>query len=159
MQHPVHTHTLWNAVWTHTFALAFYIKKNKHKMWNFCYNKTFKKNLPEYFHNKSIHYWVILEQDMLTYITYIYHDKMATGSLCVLSLLIVLTYRSYKHFKQIKKRCGWYPCRSDFEMISRSEIMKRIIVLFITQNHTVHRFNVCTRNIIQIENHEYVYIK
>ena len=33
------------------------------------------------------------------------------------------------------------------------------IVLFITQNHTVHRFNVFTRNIIQIENHEYVYIK
>jgi len=31
------------------------------------------------------------------------------------------------------------------------------IVLFITKNHTVHRFNVCTRNIIQIENHEYIY--
>ena len=34
-----------------------------------------------------------------------------------------------------------------------------VIVLFITKNHTVHRFNVCTRNIIQIENHEYIYIK
>ena len=31
------------------------------------------------------------------------------------------------------------------------------IVLFNTKNHTVHRFNVCTRNIIQIENHEYIY--
>ena len=31
------------------------------------------------------------------------------------------------------------------------------IVLFITKNHTVHRFNVCTRNTIQIENHEYIY--
>ena len=31
------------------------------------------------------------------------------------------------------------------------------ILLFITKNHTVHRFNVCTRNIIQIENHEYIY--
>ena len=35
--------------------------------------------------------------------------------------------------------------------------MYKSIVLFITKNHTVHRFNVCTRNIIQIENHEYIY--
>ena len=33
----------------------------------------------------------------------------------------------------------------------------RSIVLFITKNHTVHRFNIRTRNIIQIENHEYIY--
>ena len=31
------------------------------------------------------------------------------------------------------------------------------IILFITKNHTVHWFNVCTRNIIQIGNHEYIY--
>ena len=31
------------------------------------------------------------------------------------------------------------------------------IVLFITKNNSVHGFNICTRNIIQIENHEYFY--
>ena len=30
-------------------------------------------------------------------------------------------------------------------------------VLFITKNHTVHRFKICTRNIIQIENNEYIF--
>ena len=38
----------------------------------------------------------------------------------------------------------------DFED-SSVKLVYKSIVLFITKNHTVHRFNVCTRNIIQIE--------
>ena len=41
--------------------------------------------------------------------------------------------------------------------IDRSSNYDCCIVLFITKNHKVHRFNVCTRNIIQIEYHEYIY--
>ena len=39
----------------------------------------------------------------------------------------------------------------------KKDWVQKGIVLFITKNHTVHRFNVCTRNIIQIGNHEYIY--
>ena len=50
------------------------------------------------------------------------------------------------------------PCYCFVVLLSHNnEIQIFYIVLFITKNHTVHRFNVCTRNIIKIENHEYIY--
>ena len=64
-------HTHFETPCEHTLLRLRFILKTKHKMWNSCYNLTFKKNLPEYFHNKSLHYWVILKQDMFTYFTYI----------------------------------------------------------------------------------------
>lgn len=41
--------------------------------------------------------------------------------------------------------------------IDRSSNYDYCIVLFITKNHKVHRFNICTRNLIQIKYHEYIY--
>ena len=48
------------------------------------------------------------------------------------------------------KPCYWFVV-----LLSQNNDIQ--ILLFITKNHTVHRFNVCTKNIIQIENHEYIY--